>query len=386
MKVLITGGAGFIGRNLVRRLAQAGHASIVLDRFSPQVHEPDAFYPELRLPGVEVVVGDIRDRPVLRSCLERCDTVVHLAAETGTGQSMHEIERYYDVNVRGTALLLDCLTAMGARRPQKLILASSRAIYGEGAYRCAAHGVVYPAGRAPGDMDRGIFEPACPRCGGLLAPVPTGEDAPAQPVSVYGASKHAQEQLVLLQAGALGLSCTALRFQNVYGPGQSLKNPYTGILAIFTNLARRDDPIQIFEDGHESRDLVYVDDVIAALTAALADPRPGRFVYNVGAGTAVSVLEIATLLVRRLASRSEVTVSGAYRVGDIRHNLADIARITRELGYAPATGFVTGLEQFVRWALEAPAADTGYRRSLHELEQVGLFRHAPAPRSSHRHV
>ncbi len=385
MNVLITGGAGFIGRNLVRRLAPAGHRCLVFDRFSPQIHEPGAAYPELQLPGVEVVTADVRDRAALQAALDRCDAVVHLAAETGTGQSMHQVEHYYDVNVRGTALLLDCLTAMGAKRPKKLLLASSRAIYGEGAYRCAGHGLVHPRGRTAAAMDRGLFEPACPQCGGALLMVPTGEDAPAQPTSVYGASKYAQEQLVLLQAGALGLACTALRFQNVYGPGQSLKNPYTGILAIFTNLARRGDTIQIFEDGRESRDFVYVDDVVTALAAALDDPRPGQHVYNVGAGTAVNVLEIATALVRRLDSRSKIVISGAYRVGDIRHNLADISRITRDLDYAPTVGFAAGLEQFVRWALEGPPTDTGYRRSLEELQHVGLFRHATTG-SSNGHV
>jgi dTDP-L-rhamnose 4-epimerase len=230
-------------------------------------------------------------------------------------------------------------------------------------------------------MDRGIFEPVCPRDGTPLTAVATEEDAPPRPTSVYGASKFAQEQLSLLQMSALTLSCTALRFQNVYGPGQSLKNPYTGILAIFTNLARKHETIQIFEDGLESRDFVFIDDVVSAIYASLIDPRCGCFVYNVGAGVPVTVLEIARRLVERLGSRSRIIVSGAYRVGDIRHNIADIKKARRELNYDPKTSFATGLEQFVAWALEAPAMDTGYRRSLSELEEIGLFRQC-SPKSA----
>ena len=381
MNVFITGGAGFIGRNLIRKLIAEGHTCLILDCFSPQIHEVGVRYPELSLPGVEVITGDVRDREVVLACLHRCDAIVHLAAETGTGQSMQQIERYYDVNVRGTALLLDCLTGMGKNRPQRLVLASSRAIYGEGAYRNGNQKLVHPPARKVSDMDRGIFDPVCAKDGTPLTAVATAEEAPPRPTSVYGASKFAQEQLSLLQMDALGLSCTALRFQNVYGPGQSLKNPYTGILAIFTNLARKHETMQIFEDGLESRDFVFINDVVSALYASLVDPRCGCFTYNIGAGVPVTVLEIAQRLVARLGSKSQIVVSGAYRVGDIRHNIADITKARRELNYQPKTSFAVGLEQFVSWALESPAMDTGYRRSLSELEAVGLFRQC-SPKSA----
>lgn len=374
--VLITGGAGFIGSNLALALVRAGHSVTVLDRLSEQIHGP---VPE-KSPLLSSIVdkvrflrGDVRDERALISSLEGVRTVVHLAAETGTGQSMYDVRRYSDVNVGGTALLLD-LIANGKTVVEKLVVASSRAIYGEGKYSCPEHGFVFPDSRLVEDMEKGDFEVHCPVCRVVCSMEQTDEDSALRPISVYGVTKLAQEQMVLAIARSAGLSAFALRYQNVFGPGQSLSNPYTGILSIFSTRIRNGLPINIFEDGAESRDFVYIDDVVAATKAAVEHEGHAVLSLNVGTGKRTDVLTVARLLSRHLGREVPVEVSGRFRLGDIRHNVADISRIRAALGFEPRVGIEEGLRRFTEWvSLQRVEADT-YDASIEELRRKGLYK------------
>lgn len=374
--VLITGGAGFIGSRLSLLLAARGHSVRVLDNLAPQIHGPEPETSPLyrSIQGkVDFIHGSVTSREDLRRALPGVDTVVHLAAETGTGQSMYAIQHYSDVNVGGTALLLDLI----ANQPfpvKRIVVASSRAVYGEGKYLCPTDGVVFPSSRRAEDMTRGDFEIHCPACGSPVSILPTDELTPAAPVSVYGVTKLTQEQLVLTVAKALGISAIAFRYQNVYGPGQSLSNPYTGILSIFSTRIRNRGSINIFEDGTESRDFVYIDDVVDATGRAVEHPEPLVESLNVGSGVPTNVLSIAEILQRQLGARVPVAVSGQFRVGDIRHNVADLERVRRVLGFVPSVSIDEGLQRFVAWVRGEAVHTDRYEESLRELRAKGLFK------------
>lgn len=377
MNVLITGGAGFIGRHLARRLLKEDCRVTLFDNLSPQIH---GHFPKVLLdPDIahtQFIVGDVRDCAALSNALVNQDVVVHFAAETGTGQSMYEVSRYQQVNIGGTANLLDILVNNKSLRVQKLILASSRAIYGEGKYECPVHGIVYPQARKAVDLRAGLFEPRCPQCGTACLSTATDEDTPPNPSSFYGLTKLTQEQSVLLFARALGLSAYALRFQNVFGPGQSLNNPYTGILAVFSNLARTNQTINIFEDGEESRDFVYIDDVIEATWLAIRSTNSlGPSAINVGSGQRTSVKKVAQEIVKFFNSKSALTITGDFREGDIRHNLASLEHANALLGFKPTWQFTEGLNEFLTWAnSETVGSVDDYQKSLLEMRSKGLMK------------
>ena len=372
--VLVTGGAGFIGQCVSRELLGQGSKVRILDNFSPQIHATEVL-PDDLAGHVEVIKADVRDRDALKRALPGVDTVVHLAAETGTGQSMYEIERYFSVNVQGTATLLDLLQNDDCGKSlRSIVVASSRAVYGEGAYQCAAHGMVFPEQRTRERMSGGAFEPVCPVCRSPVSLLPTPESAPFMPMSMYGLTKQVQEQAVLLFARTRGINGFGLRYQNVYGPGQSLKNPYTGILAVFSNLARQNQGIEIYEDGLESRDFVYIDDVVEATIRSIN--HPGQFVgaLNVGSGQATSVMTVAQEIKTYFDSSSTIKVTGAFRMGDIRHNIADVSKLKQVLGFVPDVPFKQGLANFLGWAAEqAPEDKAAYLRSVNELAARGLM-------------
>lgn len=372
--VLITGGAGFIGQRMVRALLNQGSKVRILDSFSPQIHAADTL-PDDLVGHVELIKADVRDRDALKPALAGVDGIVHLAAETGTGQSMYEIERYFSVNVQGTATLLDLLQNDSCgERLQSLVVASSRAVYGEGAYHCDAHGIVYPEQRTRAHLSAGHFDPLCPHCSHPLVLRGTTEQAPFKPMSMYGLTKQVQEQAVLMFARTRGINGFGLRYQNVYGPGQSLKNPYTGILAVFSNLARQDQDIEIYEDGLESRDFVYIDDVIDATLRAVNYAGSHVGALNIGSGQATSVMTVAQEIKSFFSSQSSIRVTGAFRVGDIRHNIADVQLAGQVLGFAQSIDFKEGLAKFLQWASEQPAEDkTAYIRSVNELASKGLM-------------
>jgi dTDP-L-rhamnose 4-epimerase len=376
---LITGGAGFIGQRLARSLLKQGTAVRLLDNFSPQIHSTETLPVDLE-GHVDLIKADVRDRDAMRRALTGVKSIVHLAAETGTGQSMYEIDRYFSVNVQGTATLLDLLQNDGcANSLRSVVVASSRAVYGEGAYQCGIHGVVFPDQRNKESMSAGVFEPMCTDCSLPVSLIPTPERAPFRPMSMYGLTKQVQEQAVLLFARTRGLNGFGLRYQNVYGPGQSLKNPYTGILAVFSNLARQNQPIEIYEDGLESRDFVYIDDVVEATVRSINYAE--RFVgaLNVGSGEATSVMAVAQEIIAFFKSESIIDVTGAFRMGDIRHNIADVANLETVLGFVPRVPFKQGLANFLGWAAEqAPEDKAAYLRSVSELTARGLMGAAAA--------
>ncbi len=374
--VLITGGAGFIGSRLALSLAAAGHSVRVLDCLTKQIHgeEPlrSALYQSI-IGKVDFVRGDVTCRDDLVRVLRGVDTVVHLAAETGTGQSMHAVRHYTDVNIGGTALLLD-LIANTPFPVRKLVVASSRAVYGEGKYHCPEHGAVYPRGRSAVDMAAGEFGVRCPYCRALTVLVPTDEETPTRPTSIYGVTKLTQEQLVLTAAAALGISALAFRYQNVYGPGQSLANPYTGILSIFSTRIRHGKAINIFEDGRESRDFVFIDDVVRATVRGVEYEAPIVDVVNVGSGVSTEVLTVAHTLRQLMGQDVAVNVSGEFRIGDIRHNVADLTRARAVLGYEPIIDTGEGLRRFVSWVKGEHVQADRYEESLNELRVKGLLK------------
>ncbi|HXY08562.1 MAG TPA: NAD-dependent epimerase/dehydratase family protein [Terriglobales bacterium] len=373
MNVLVTGGAGFIGIHLVRRLLHEGCSVAILDNFNPQVHGSNQSLPMDLSDVVELYNADVRDLTALTRALANRDAIVHLAAETGTGQSMYQISRYQGVNIGGTAAILDVLINCSDLRCSKVILASSRAVYGEGKYSCIDHGFVYPGPRSVECLKAGRYEPLCPICKGSCAAEATSEDSTLQPLSLYGLTKRVQEDMVLMLARSCGFSACALRFQNVYGPGQSLRNPYTGILAIFSNLARSNSPIQIFEDGQESRDFVFVEDVVEATWRCLAADYCRADVFNVGTGQRTSVLEAAQEVVRYFRSSSNIKITGAFRKGDIRHNFADLSKMRTATGFTPKVAFAEGLVYFLDWAASQEEYVASYGLSLREMSERGLL-------------
>ncbi len=375
--ILITGGAGFIGSNLALALISKGYHITVLDNLSTQIHGKN---PELNsmlylsiADKVTFIKGSVTNREDWEKALPNQDAIVHLAAETGTGQSMYEVRRYVDVNIGGTGIMLDYLTN-AKHTVKKIVIASSRAIYGEGKYCCSEHGIVYPNVRAGKDMSNGDFNSKCPVCYKDVTLLPTTEDSLIHPTSVYGITKQTQEQLVLTVGESIGIGCVALRYQNVYGPGQSLSNPYTGILSIFSTRIKNGNSINIFEDGAETRDFVYIDDVVNATILGLEKEVANGQVYNVGTGVNIDVITVATTLCRKYGKQVDLNVSGNYRLGDIRHNYADISKIQKELGFKPIWDFESGIETFTNWVDFQAIQEDRYEESILEMKKKGLYK------------
>jgi len=374
-RVLITGGLGFIGLEVAKLLVERKHPVLLFDNLSPQIHGaiPDlAALRLLRNACVEVLRGDVSEPSDWAAALEDTAAVVHLAAETGTAQSMYEISRYTETNVGGTAALLNHL-ANYKHAVRKIILASSRAVYGEGAYQCKRCGLVYPPAR-PEEMFRSsAWEPMCPTCDGSIDAIATTEQAKTSPASIYAATKLAQEDLVRVASKALGIPGVIFRFQNVYGEGQSLKNPYTGILSIFSNQLRMGKTIHLYEDGQESRDFVHVSDIARAVVSGLDSDGADGATVNVGSGQPTSVKQVALLLQERFGATTQPIVSGQYRVGDIRHGYADLTAIRACLQFAPEISLDEGLTRFVEWVKTQPVEPDRLDKATAELVARGLM-------------
>ncbi len=375
--VLITGGAGFIGSRLSLMLLEKGYNITVLDNLSKQIHGSDpaitsSSYQSIK-DKVNFIYGTVTSAEDIKKAIADQDIIVHFAAETGTGQSMYQVEHYTNVNILGTAILLDSL-ANSSHNVKKVVVASSRAIYGEGKYKSEEFGFVYPKHRIDEDMKKGDFEVKYPGCTKPLQLVATDEESKIHPSSVYGITKQNQEQMVMTVCPKLGIAGVALRYQNVYGPGQSLNNPYTGILSIFSTLIKNNKPINIFEDGKESRDFVYIDDVVEATVLSIESDNANNEVFNVGTGKAIDVITVVDHLLNCFQKKVPVHISGNYRLGDIKHNFADVSKIKSLLNFVPKIEFTEGVRRFTKWVDTQHVVENNYEQSIKEMKEKGLFK------------
>jgi dTDP-L-rhamnose 4-epimerase len=363
-RILITGGAGFIGSHLANRLTENGHQVRVIDALSDQVHGSEAAFPKYLHEDVECIHGDVRSRDDMRKALSGVTHVFHLAAAVGVGQSMYEIERYTDINNRGTAVLLECLLEQPV---QRLIVASSMSIYGEGLYRLRDR-TFEPPLRTREQLATGRWELEVD--GQPLEPVPTPESKAAAPASVYALSKYDQEKLCLIFGHTYNVPTVALRFFNVYGPEQALSNPYTGVLAIFAARCLNKNAPIIFEDGQQQRDFVSVWDIAQACSLALTTPAVGE-VFNIGSGQMRTIESVAHDVIRATNAGVTPEINGKYRAGDIRHCYADISKAREQLGYEPSVRFQDGLQELAEWLAQAQAIDN-FMHATAELSRRGL--------------
>ncbi len=376
--VLISGGAGFIGTNIALKLIKRDVKVTVLDNLSPQIHgdNPDVTSPLYQsIKGkVDFIKGTVTSRDDWRKALKNVDVVLHLAAETGTGQSMYEIEKYVNVNIGGTAILLDILTNEKTD-VKRVVVAESRAIYGEGRYWSdELQSFVYPSERTEENMSKGDFEVKYPGCSKPLKLVGTTEDSQIHPGSVYGITKQVQGQLVHMVCQSIGIESVSFRYQNVYGPGQSLSNPYTGILSIFSTRIMNGNGIIVFEDGKETRDFVYIDDIAEATILGMTVPGISGNAFNIGTGVAIDVLTVANTLKKYYDIDVPINISGNYRLGDIRNNYADISKAQNLLGFKPKWSFDAGIEQFCLWVKNQPVQQDKYESSIKEMKQKKLYK------------
>jgi dTDP-L-rhamnose 4-epimerase len=369
MRTLVTGGAGFIGSHLVQRLVADGDEVVVLDSLEEQVHGRVA--PVLP-PSVELIVGDVGDPAAADRALEGADRVIHLAAAVGVGQSMYEIARYTERNTMQTASFLERLVAQRPL-PGRLVVASSMSIYGEGEYECGEHGRMAPAPRPEEQLLTREWELRCPECGGELRAVGTRETKPLIPTSIYAITKRDHEELCLVTGAAYGIPTVALRFFNVYGPGQALSNPYTGVAAIFASRLLNGRPPVIFEDGMQSRDFVHVSDVVHAITLALESDAAAGHAVNLGTGRPSTVSHIAKTLSDGLSLEIEPILNGQYRAGDIRHCVADPSLARTLLGFEARTRLEDGMTDLLGWLSDQEAVDR-VDDATRELAARGLAR------------
>lgn len=368
-KILVTGGAGFIGKHLVNALSKLQCQIIVYDNLSQQIHGDDAEFD--KIDGVDYIKGDIRDKVSLSKAVNDVDIIFHLVSETGTGQSMYDIEQYVSVNDLGTSILIELASEIKGKEVH-LILSSSRSIYGEGLYLNSKGKVCQPSSRPKFQLDSGDWG-MYDENGESLIPIPTYENCQPSPQSIYAATKYSQEMLLSVSANAIShLKCSILRFQNVYGVGQSLRNPYTGIISIFYNRIRQGLPILIFEDGLESRDFIYVKDVVDSLLAAAARSTDKTIVVNVGSGVQTSVSDLAAKLIEVSGFNGKCNITGQFRIGDIRHCYADLSNAKLELNFEPKVNLKQGLSLFCEWASKEPAYIDESESAQKLLQDKGL--------------
>lgn len=375
-RVFITGGAGFIGARLSELLSEQGAEITVFDNLSAQVHGESDGSPsptfERAKAVARIIEGDVRDYDALAKAIPGHDAVVHLAAETGTAQSMYAQQHYIDVNISGTVNLLRAINEVAKNSVRRISVASTRAIYGEGQYDDGEL-VICADPRDPARLINGDFEVYSPSTDTPIKPRSTREDCLAKPSSTYAVTKLAQEQLILNYGRASGVDTAALRLQNVYGPGQSLKNPYTGLLSVFSTRILNNKPIMVFEDGLCTRDFVFIDDVANALALATLSEVNGLGIINIGSGYPTTILEAAEILIAELGAGTELKVTGAFRAGDIRHNFANIARAQELLNYQPKLNLAEGISLFSSWVKTQPISEDLFDKSIAELKARNLF-------------
>jgi dTDP-L-rhamnose 4-epimerase len=369
VRILVTGGLGFIGSHLVARLVERGDDVVILDSVERQVHgDGPVPVPE----GIDFIRGSVGDRDAAAAALDRVDAVVHLAAAVGVGQSMYEIERYTAMNTLATATFLEILIA---RRPriQRLVVASSMSIYGEGAYACRKHGSVAPRPRSDTQMVERRWECLCPLCEEPVDPLPTPESKAIEPTSVYAITKRDHEEYCHVVGAAYGIPVVALRFFNAYGSGQALSNPYTGVAAIFSSRLLNARAPLVYEDGLQQRDFIHVSDVVRAVMAAIeADEAVGSSL-NVGTGRPVTIEQVATAIATHLGAPVELERAGSFRSGDIRHCFADTALAEEQLGFRAQVSFEEGVAELIEWVRGQQPVDR-VEAAATELVDRGLVR------------
>jgi len=369
--ILVTGGAGFIGSFIVDELVRRGHQVRIFDSLVQQVHHGKV--PEHLNPKAEFIRGDVQDRAALAQALEGIDIVFHKAAEVGVGQSMYEISRYVGANTMGTANLLDIIvnTETIRKRVKKIIVAASMSAYGEGKYSCPACGDVRPSLRSEEQLQKKDWEVHCPSCNKILKPLPTPEEKMLESTSIYAITKKDQEEMVHSIGKAYGIPTVALRYFNVYGPRQSLSNPYTGVAAIFMSRLKNNQAPAIFEDGNQSRDFVSVHDIVQANMLAMQNDRANYETFNVGSGKVVTIKQVAEILARVCNKDIKPVINEQFRKGDIRHCFADISKI-RKLGFEPKVSFEEGMKELVAWSAKAEAKDM-VAEATAQLKKKGLL-------------
>jgi len=367
MKILVTGGAGFIGSHLVDALVEERHEVVVLDSLDPQVHHDKPDYMNSR---ATYHFGRVGDLSILEPVLEGVEVIFHEAAAVGVGQSMYEIEHYVEANTFETAKMLD-LIVNHENSVKKIVVASSMSIYGEGAYECEDCGVVYPDLRSDEQMKRRIWEMQCPNCSKTTKPLPTDEGKPLQPTSIYAITKRDQEEMCLSVGRAYGIPTAALRYFNAYGPRQSLSNPYTGVCAVFSSRIKNNNPPLIFEDGLQTRDFISVHDIVNANILAMKNTSADYGTFNVGTGNAISILEVEETLTELYSIDVKPKIVNKFRAGDIRHCFADTSKIKQKLGFKLEHSFEEGMRELVVWG-EKVEADDGFEQAYEELKAKGL--------------
>ena len=353
--VLVTGGVGFIGSHLLDALIDLGYKVRAFDNLEPQVHGLTSEKPNYVNPEAEFVRGDVRDINQLEKAMTDVDVIFHEASAVGSGQSLFEISKYVAANSLGTANLLQILINKKTKI-KKLIVASSMSVYGEGKYLCNRCGVVYPPLRSIHQMKLGLWEMTCPNCSANVAPLPIDEEKRLAPTTIYGITKRDQEDLTMTVAKAFGIPAICLRYFTVYGPRQSLSNPYAGIFAIFVSRILDEESPPIFEDGLEMRDFVHVKDVVRANILAL-ESNINYGIFNVGTGRPTSILGLANMLIQKLDSKVNPVLSGKFRPGEVRHGFADTSKIANELGFQPIVKIEEGISDQIQWLRSLPLSE-----------------------------
>ncbi len=367
-KILVTGGAGFIGSFLVDDLVGQGYEVRILDNLEEQVHGGKK--PKYLNKKAEFIKGDIRSSDVLKKAMNKVDAIFHLASAVGVGQSNYQIRRYVDSNVLGTANLLDLLVNK-KNQVKKVITISSMTGYGEGNYKCVKDGVVRPSLREVKQLQKKDWNLYCPNCKEKVTPIPTNETALDFPNSIYGFSKKAQQDMALIIGKLYNIPTVVLRGFNVYGPRQSLSNPYTGVTAIFISRLKNNQKAVIFEDGLQTRDFVSVHDVVNAFVVSLEKDEANFQTFNIGSGRGTTILEIGETLSKLLGKSGLIRVNKEFRKNDIRHCFADITLAKRLLGWEPKVSLEEGLKELIEWSSTEKAEDK-FSQAQKELEQKGL--------------
>lgn len=371
MKILITGGAGFIGSHTANQLIKVGHEVTIYDSLLPQVHASSSQFPKNLHPNIIKIKGDIRDYASLAKAIEGQDVIYHLASLTGVGQSMYQIKDYIDVNCNGTATLMEAIIH-AKQKPKKVILSSSRAVYGEGSHQCKQHPTSISQTRKVTDLQNGIFEMACPICNEFLTEEPVNEERSLSPLSIYAETKRNQEEYLKYLALFYKIPVTILRYFNVYGSEQSLKNPYTGILTVFFNQIQNDQTVNIYEQGKPTRDFVHVLDVVQANLLALNLKHEGSQTFNIGSGKNYFIREAAEMLAKACHKNAHIVETDIYRAGDILACTANISKSKNQLGYQPKVSLQKGIEEFANWAMQQKSVDQ-YECTVNELSKHNLI-------------